>query len=238
MKNTVEAFVYKWTETSTNKWYIGSRTAKGCHINDGYICSSKTVKPLVIDNPNNWVREILVIGDPQYIITVETDYLTTLDAKNDKQSYNLHNGDGKFNSTGVEHSDETRAKRSKSLKGHQVSKESIAKGVATRLANGGYVVSEETKQKHRDHIAAYGHPMKDKHHSEESCEKMSKAKKGKSCGELNNFYNKQHSEETKLTISIKAKRKRTCPHCGLIGSISNMTRWHFDNCKKRRKDHE
>ena len=30
----------------------------------------------------------------------------------------------------------------------------------------------------------------------------------------------------------KAKRKIECPHCTLIGSISNMKRWHFDNCKE------
>jgi hypothetical protein len=37
-------FVYKWTELSTGKWYIGAHYSKGCHPEDGYICSSKTVK--------------------------------------------------------------------------------------------------------------------------------------------------------------------------------------------------
>ena len=41
----------------------------------------------------------------------------------------------------------------------------------------------------------------------------------------------KHSEETKNKISEKAKRVSTCPHCNKVGSISNMTRWHFDNCK-------
>ena len=41
------AFLYKWIEISTDKWYIGSRTANGCHPTDGYICSSKIVKPLI-----------------------------------------------------------------------------------------------------------------------------------------------------------------------------------------------
>ena len=29
-------FVYKWTHIPTQKWYVGSRTAKGCHQADGY----------------------------------------------------------------------------------------------------------------------------------------------------------------------------------------------------------
>ena len=27
--------------------------------------------------------------------------------------------------------------------------------------------------------------------------------------------------------------KVECPHCGLVGGSSSMTRWHFDNCKKK-----
>ena len=49
------------------------------------------------------------------------------------------------------------------------------------------------------------------------------------------WYDKQHTQETKDKISkaLKGKKKREtkCPHCSKIGSISNMKRWHFDNCK-------
>lgn len=30
------AYVYRWTHIPTGKWYVGSRTAKGSHPNDGY----------------------------------------------------------------------------------------------------------------------------------------------------------------------------------------------------------
>ena len=88
------AFLYKWTELSTGKWYEGSRTRCGCHPGDGYICSSKDVLPLIINNPSNWVREILVIGEPKYIRNLETARLKLLDARNDPLSYNKHNADG------------------------------------------------------------------------------------------------------------------------------------------------
>lgn len=53
------AYVYKWTELATGKWYVGARGARGCHPDDGYICSSKVVKPLILANPDGWKREIL-----------------------------------------------------------------------------------------------------------------------------------------------------------------------------------
>jgi hypothetical protein len=103
----------------TGKWYIGSRTAKGCHKNDGYICSSKIVKPLILKNPKEWRREILGIGTADYIRKLENKILKKLDARNDPESYNLHNGDGKFSynlgSPGRWQSKETKEKIRNSL---------------------------------------------------------------------------------------------------------------------------
>ena len=58
--------------------------------------------------------------------------------------------------------------------------------------------------------------------SEEAKEKISKANTGK-----------KRTEECKkrMSDSHKNKPRVECPHCGKIGSQSNMTRWHFNNCK-------
>lgn len=56
--NITYAFLYKWIEISTGKWYIGSRTKANCHPADGYLCSSRTVAPLIRINPTNWTRQI------------------------------------------------------------------------------------------------------------------------------------------------------------------------------------
>jgi ribosomal protein L37AE/L43A len=61
---------------------------------------------------------------------------------------------------------------------------------------------------------------------------MSRAATEKS-GEKNGFYGKKHSEATLKILKETQKRKVECPHCGKIGSISIMQRWHFDKCKKR-----
>jgi hypothetical protein len=107
-----QAYVYKWTEHSTGKWYIGSRTGKNCHLDDGYICSSNTVKPLIKANPGNWSRQIICIGHPSDMLELEFRYLTALDAVNDPMSYNQSNGGYNFGRTGKTHSEETKAKMS------------------------------------------------------------------------------------------------------------------------------
>jgi hypothetical protein len=69
--------------------------------------------------------------------------------------------------------------------------------------------------------------------TEETRVKLSKAKSG----ENNPMYNKKHTDETlaKLSASLLALPKVTCPYCMKEGDFLNMKRWHFDNCKKRDK---
>ena len=123
MKQTL-AYLYKWTEISTGKWYIGARYANGCHPADGYICSSKIVKPLILENAANWQRTILCIGKPADIVKLESDYLTILNAKADLMSFNKHNGDGKFSSLGKP---STLKGRVGNRKGHPTTEEHKAK---------------------------------------------------------------------------------------------------------------
>ena len=73
-------------------------------------------------------------------------------------------------------------------------------------------MSDETKIK----ISNY---QKGKPKSEETKQKMRKPKPEGFSEKLSNFY--------------KGKKQPTtvCNHCEKIGSVSNMKRWHFDNCK-------
>ncbi|OQY40928.1 MAG: hypothetical protein B6229_00395 [Spirochaetaceae bacterium 4572_7] len=96
-------------------------------------------------------------------------------------------------------------------------------------------------------------------HSEESKLKMSKAQKGRipwnkgktgvySPDKIKQWSeaHKNISEETRKKMSESAKKRPpgnkgkkqqvvTCPHCGKIGGIQNMNRYHFNNCKNRRQ---
>ena len=114
-----QAFVYRWTERSTGKWYIGSRTRKGCHPEDGYICSSDIVKPLIKANPSDWFRVILAQGNPKDMRKLEIELLTNSNASKNPQSYNRTNGTGiaRFNRTGMKDSASTRKKKSQAHMG-------------------------------------------------------------------------------------------------------------------------
>lgn len=106
-------------------------------------------------------------------------------------------------------------------KGHKQSKEAIKKMVESRIKNGSYIAwnkgktdiySKETKQKMslaRKALFQSGwiHPLKGKHHSEESKRKNSAAQRGKKL-----------SDETKYKISISGKGKH-------IGHSYHLTNW-------------
>jgi len=85
------AYVYKWTHLPTMKWYVGSRTANGCHPDDGYVCSSKIVQPLIKGLTNEWKRKVIATGDAIEMLTLEEEILMTFDARNDQRSFNRTN---------------------------------------------------------------------------------------------------------------------------------------------------
>jgi len=132
------AFLYKWTELSTKKWYVGSRTKIGCNINDGYICSSKIVKPKIQANPSDWVREILCIGTPEYILNLEMRYLKTYKVRRDPTSYNSCSSKLPLHNT--PHSEETKDKI----------RAARAKQIPWNKGKSGYSLKEE----HRKNISA------------------------------------------------------------------------------------
>jgi hypothetical protein len=101
-------YVYKWVYKPNLSWYVGSRTAKNAYVGDGYICSSKTVKPLILKSPSDWEHSILATGTKEEMRQLESEILTLADAASDPRSYNKHNQNGKFVCFG--HTEETKKK--------------------------------------------------------------------------------------------------------------------------------
>lgn len=97
------AFVYKWVHIPTLRWYIGSRTAKNCHPDDGYICSNKTIKELINKNSSDWTRTIIALGSKEEMFQLETDILLMFDARNDPRSFNSHNNEWGLPVSGPKH---------------------------------------------------------------------------------------------------------------------------------------
>ena len=72
-------------------------------------------------------------------------------------------------------------------------------------------------------------PMYGKLRSDEDKQKLSELSKG-----VNNpYYGKKHSEEVlaKMRLAHANRPLVECPHCKKTGILSNMKRWHLDNCK-------
>ena len=225
------AYIYRWTHLPTSKWYIGVRTKKDCHPNDGYICSSKIVKPLIESSPAEWQREILHTGTPDEMIKLESSILTKLDAKNNVNSYNLQNGDGNFTTAGITMPQQWVDRIRKGNSGKVRSEEARANyRRANRLkAQDPDYLEKLRKPKPEGHGAKVSMALKGISKTEEHRRAMSESRKGKKTGPC--------SYERRNAIQEALKGKHTlpliaCPHCGLEGR-SNMQRWHFDNCKKR-----
>jgi hypothetical protein len=218
------AFVYKWIHQLTGRWYIGSRTAKGCHLNDGYICSSKKVKLLIAEDKNNWNREILGTGTPLEMRELESKYLLQFNASQDAMSYNEHNNNGKFNFKGGKPQTEThKKKRSESLKGivrseeYRINMSNIKKG----------------KPNPKQSLATKGVPKPNVSIAKKGVPQIKvlcrlKDKKEMCLSHFNRWCNRQDHPEILKAIHDKSKGKpKTKSVCRLIDK-REMTQGHFN----------
>jgi len=140
------------------------------------------------------------------------------------------------NPKGFRHSEETKIKISLKNKGNSTFgfKHSEETKKLLRKIKVGFKHSEETKNKMIDQRKTI---------SEETRNKMKIAHKNRTKEEQKIISDKikkskeyySHSDNTKEKISLANKgrvfEKVTCPYCGKIGGGSNMTRYHFENCK-------
>lgn len=195
------AFLYKWTELSTGKWYIGSRTARNCHPNDGYITSSKSVKPLILANPNDWQRTIIEMGEPRYIRALESELLEFIDAKNLSQSYNKNNGHVKFSNVGG----------TSWSKGKTFSEEHKKK-IGAKHKGLNKPKSPEWCKKHSERMRGENNPQYKSIRSAQHRQRLSESNKGKTL-----------SLETRRKISETKKRKRASyPALDLVSLIETI----------------
>jgi len=236
------AYLYKWTELSTKKWYIGSKSSQGCSpaYHENYLCSSEIVKPLILENRDNWVCEILVIGDPKYIRKLETEYLKTLDAKNDAMSYNQSNACfDPGNRLGTKDSIATRKKKSLARQGDKNPMYGKLKEICPHY---GKKHSDTRKKNISKSLSAYSKNRPNSHN-----QNISKALKGnpklseKIRGEKNPMYGKPRSDYNKMMTKMKnsgdgnpmkkPENQKLCLHCNKTVAKNHYTMYHGDKCK-------
>ena len=224
-KNDTIPYLYKWTQISTGMWYIGSKSQQGWNPkrHEKYICSSKLVKPLILENRNDWYYEILVIGEASYIRKLETDYLSLLDAKNNSMSYNRSNA--KFdpgNRLGSIDSIDTRKKKSDA----RIGQKNPSYGKCGVLSpHYGKKHTMETKNKQRDSIKKYAENRPLEHN-----QRIADALKGNPKVGLKKEKNPSFGKPW-VADRINTLPPKTCVYCNKTVSLGNFVRWHGDNCK-------
>jgi len=225
-------YVYKWTHLPTMRWYVGSRTAKKCHPDDGYICSSKDVKRMIKNKPWEWAREIIHVGIDAY--EVETEILQIFDARRDARSFNKHNNDGlALNKSGI----------GNSFYGKRHTEEWKQNASATRRGEGNSFYGRQhtaeskeiNRQKHLGKVA-----------SDEQKLTMSVASKKKWAENYDYLVatrargHKRPDHAARMmgdnNPNAGPQERVQCPHCPVSGGKSVMKRWHFDKCPHKDSD--
>lgn len=207
-------YVYKFTHKNTGKWYIGSR--KGNSENDKYYGSGhiwkKALKKYGIESFN---KEILYEGADFRL--QETKILENLNAKDDPMSYNMKNFafGGPF------------LGKDNGMFGKKLSKEQKYKC--------GNAFRGKKRPEHSKKMSGKGNPMYGKNEQAKGLIEHGKKSLGKTYEEI---HGPKAAKElkNKLSISHLGKKynliKKICPHCKKEGSGPNMSRHHFDKCKK------
>ena len=194
LKSQFSAFLYEWTDTITNKKYIGIH--RGTE-HDGYVCSSKTMLKVYRERPETFHREILAwfysLEDARKI---EVQLLQEVNAPSNPDYYNLFiGGEGLLHFTGGSHTQESKQKIADAVRNRPVS-EATRKKRSVLLT--GRTLSSTTKEK----ISAAN---KGRKLSEETRKKMSEFQKTRNRGP------RDDATKLKLANAIKGRKWFHCP---------------------------
>jgi hypothetical protein len=240
--NNTIPYIYKWIHIPTGKWYIGSKIRKGWNPNrhEEYICSSKQVKLLILENRGDWKYEILYTGDPDFIKNLEKVILTELDAKNDPMSFNQHNGDGLYSRYGVKENEQTRQRKKEARLGI---KNPMYGKTGILSPHYGKKHSDATNKKRSDSLKNYSQNRPNFHN-----ENISKSLKGnlklieRMTGSNNPMYGIPASDYNKAMTKLKnsgdnnpmkkPEHQKKCLYCGQIVAKNHFTMFHGNKCKK------
>ena len=204
----MDSFVYRWTNLTLNKIYIGWH--KGSE-DDGYVCSSASAQ--FWNDYNNtsykWQREILFKGTMPECQLLESDILDSLDITSD----NIYNN---RNNIMFNLDEEVRAK--------------LKAAALKRGADPQY----RRSQAERSRAQWAANPERRKLQSEKAKQQVmtDEIKEKIRLARTKQVITKE--SRLKSASTIKNAPDVVCPHCGSIGRyFGSMKKKHFDNCKSR-----
>lgn len=239
--NNTIPYIYKWIHIPSGKWYIGSKIRKGWNPtrHEEYVCSSKHVKPLILENRSDWRYEILYTGDPVFIKELETKILMELDAKNDPMSFNQHNGDGLYNRYGIKENENTRQKKKEARLGI---KNQMYGKKGSLSPHYGKKHSGFTKSQISNSLKKYSQNRPSSHNENISKSLLGNSKLIKNMSGCNNpMYGVPASDYNKAMTKLKnsgdnnpmkkPENQRKCNYCGKTVAKNHFTMFHGDKCK-------
>lgn len=203
-------FVYLWYDRKHQRFYVGSHWGTE---DDGYVCSSSWMNRAYKIRPEDFKRRILsrIYTSKADLLDKENSYLITIKPHELKEKYyNLRNHEFGHWSTDEQKSILVKQKTgwNRGLTKHndkRILKQSQSISISLKGKRTRSPWTEEQK-KYQAQLAASQNPngfFKGRKHSEETKEKMRKAKIGKA----SSFKGKHHTEETKNKISLSKSGK-------------------------------
>ena len=234
-------YIYKWVHLPSGRWYIGSKVREGWNPSrhEEYLCSSKEVKPLILDSRIDWECEILHTGLAQDIVSLETTILAEIDAKNDPMSFNQHNGNGLYNRAGIRENNTTRAKKREARLGN---KNPMFGRRGELSPHYGKKYTNEHREKQSKALKEYSANRPTKHNQNIANALHGNPKlSDRMLGEGNPMYGVPASDYNKSMTKLKnsgdnnpmkkPEHQRTCIHCGKIVAKNHFTMFHGDRSK-------
>jgi hypothetical protein len=210
-------YVYKFTHIDTGMYYIGSHNGKKKNYSGSGLIWQRAKVKYGIDS---FTKELLYEGD--FYREEEERILKELDAANDPLSYNIKNEalGGSF------HGEKNGMFGKKLTEEHKY-----------KCGNG---FRGKKRPDHSEKMKGENNPAFGKSEHAYGIIEWAKNNEGKTYDEI-------HGEEkskilrNKLSKSQRGKKhnlaQKQCPHCLLVGSGPNMSRYHFNNCKKYIQEH-
>lgn len=215
-----KCYIYTITNNLDGRQYCGYHITS--NPNDVYFGSGTYLKRSIKEHgKENFTKEIVEFSDREHILEKEAEWIAKLDCIFPK-GYNLTVGG--IGSPGRICTEETRDKLRKSREGTTASSETREK---MRKSHKGKTISKEA-------IERWKISHKDFMWSQEVKDKISlAATKRYEDPTKNPMYGKKHSKETCDRLRAVIKEKKICEHCGGEYSLSMLSRWHGQKCKKR-----
>lgn len=237
-------YFYIVEDCETGSKYAGIHSTDS--LDDGYIGSGKIIKSILRKSgPSRFYETTRVYFDTREQASDYEREFVTAELVESKEWYNLRTG----GDNGSVPSKETRDKISRSHKGKTISKETRAKISESAKGRIGITPSKETKRKIsqalKGKMTGEKNPFYGKTHTNETKEQMSLSAKNRPAitnetrlkmsdsrkGRTNSAESNEQRRNTMLGQNTGPQKKIQCPYCLAIGGISNMKRYHFNNCK-------